>query len=110
MFWQAPSPERSSAKREWRSRLRRAVDLAVAFATLEDITEDRDGAFTAPGHPGAPGPYDHPHRVPLRAAQRSRRPGTVAARVQPCTSPLAPPATGRRTRARGGVSRDHVGR
>jgi hypothetical protein len=105
MFWQAPFPERNGTKRHWRERFRRAVDLAVAFATLEDITEARDVGPTAPGHPDAPGSYDHPHRRPLRAPQRSRRPGIVAARVQPCTTPLAPPATRRRTRARDGLHR-----
>jgi hypothetical protein len=103
MFWQAPTPERSSTQRHWRERFRRAVDLAVAFATLEDLTEDLGAAPTAPGHPDAPESHDHPHRPTLRAPQRRRRPGTVAARVQPCTTPLAPPATRRRTRARDGL-------
>jgi hypothetical protein len=106
MFWQAQHPERSP-QRSWRDRLRRAVDLAVAFATLED---DLAAATTTPPcHPDAPRSlHDHPHRQPLRGAQRPRRPGVVAARVQPCTTPLAPPAARRRTRARDGVR--HGGR
>jgi|SRR5829696_209150 len=132
MFWQAPNPKRSPVVASpWRSRLRRAVDLVVAFATLEDVPGSAEGA-PAPsaeilptsvrghsglahegrtrkgrsvvpqpaGHPDAPGP-DHPHRRPLRSAQPRRRPGAVAARVTPCTTPLAPPATRRRGRTRG---------
>lgn len=90
MFPRASIPERSP-DRHWRERLRRAVDLAVAFATLED-------APPAPGHPDAPGP--HPHRRPLRSPQRSRRPGAVPARVAHCTAPLVAPAQRRRRRSR----------
>ena len=109
MFWQAPQPKRNAQRpvwrqsgglgrpelpAPWRARLRRALDLAVAFATLED-------APPPPGHPDAPGPlHDHPHRRTLPSPQHRRRPGTVAARVTPCTTPLAPSAPRRRGRSR----------
>ncbi len=84
-----------SPRPTWRDKLRNAVDLAVAFATLADT----DPSAT----PGPPAPVDvvHPHRTPLRPAPRPRRPGAAATRPQPCLSPVgrrpstAPP---RRTR------------
>jgi hypothetical protein len=100
MFWQA-DPTNRSPERPWRTRLRRAVDLAVAFATLEE-------APSPPGHPDAPEP--HPHHRTLRAPARAGRPGTVAARVTPCTTPLAPSAAGRRGRTRGRSDDRHLGR
>jgi hypothetical protein len=94
MFPRASIHERSP-ERDWRRRLRRAVDLAVAFVTLED---GPPAAPSAPGHPDAPGP--HPHRRPLRSPQRARRPGSVPARVAHCTTPLVAPAPRRRRRSR----------
>src|SRR4051794_9563781 len=41
---------------------------------------------TAEARPAAPAP--HPHRRPLGAHGRHRRPGAVAAAVQPCLTPL----------------------
>ncbi len=40
--------------------------------------------------PAAPAVSPHPHRRPLRATKRARRPGAVAARPQVCTTPLWP--------------------
>jgi len=43
-----------------------------------------------PARAGAPAAAsEHPHRRPLGSA-RSRRPGRVAPRPQPCLTPLAP--------------------
>ena len=78
----------------WRDKLRNAVDLAVAFATLADT-------YPSAGAPPAPVDAVHPHRTPLRPAPRPRRPGAAAHRPQLCRSPVghrpttAPP---RRTR------------
>ena len=75
----APETPRPS----WRDKLRNAVDLAVAFATLADT----DPSASSP----EPVVVVHPHRTPLRPAPRPRRPGAAAPRHQPCLSP-----TGRR--------------
>jgi hypothetical protein len=68
-----------------RAALRRAVDVAIAFATLED------------GDEPAVAPAAHPHRRPLRAPARTRRPGAARARPQDCTTPLLtrPPRSAR---------------
>ncbi len=72
-----PAPETSvPTARGWRAALRRAVDVAIAFATLDD------------GPDAAPTPAEHPHRRPLRAPARPRRPGAVRPRAQDCTTPL----------------------
>jgi hypothetical protein len=68
------------AKRSLRETVRRAVDLAVAFATLSDEPLPRRHADD---------PAEHPHRVPLRAPSRARRPGAVPQRAQSCTTPVA---------------------
>ena len=99
MFWQA-DPTNRSPERPWRTRLRRAVDLAVAFATLEE-------ASPPPGHPDAPSRIRT--TVPS-APRRGRSAGTVAARVTPCTTPLAPSAAGRRGRTRGRSDDRHARR
>jgi hypothetical protein len=75
-----PRPARSS----WREAVRRAVDLAVAFATLSD---------ELPPHGPADEPAVHPHRQALRAPSRARRPGRVAPRVHICLTPLPSRAT-----------------
>src|SRR4051794_32842374 len=102
MFWQAAAPKRSPATTHpWRARLRRAVDLAIAFATLEDAPAGRPGGRPAAGHPDAPR-ADHPHRRPLPAAARRpppppagpgarRRAAAPRARPRPA-SPLHHPA------------------
>jgi hypothetical protein len=59
-----------------RAAFRRAVDVALAFATLED----GDEPSTAPAQ--------HPHHRPLRTPTRARRPGAVRARPQDCSTPL----------------------
>jgi hypothetical protein len=79
----------------WREAVRRAVDLTVAFATLESATTARDlwprgedsaRSGTSPHGPvGIPAP--HPHRTPLRAAVRPGRAGTVLAQPQQCLTP-----------------------
>ena len=76
MFPVTERPLRSAGG--WRAALRRAVDVAVAFATLDDA-----------GEPPAT-PVEHPHRRPLRAPARARRPGAVRARHESCTTPLLP--------------------
>src|SRR3954470_15342414 len=85
--------------RPWRASVRRAVDLAVAFVTLESYTTE-DVLSRLPGTRGTvtdPGLlaevtelHEHPHRRPLRAPTRSGRPGAAPARVQLCTTPLDP--------------------
>ena len=65
----------------------RAAGLARAFLLLED---DSIGprAF-------ADGVLEHPHRQPMRASGRPRRPGAGSPRVQLCLTPVAPePAVG----------------
>jgi hypothetical protein len=68
------------AKRTLRASVRRAVDLVVAFATLAD---------ELPPHRSVDDLADHPHRLPLRAPSRSRRPGATVSRAQSCTMPAA---------------------
>ena len=93
MFSPASNPRPAASS--WRATVRRAVDLAVAFATLESATTARDlwsgGAdaaspSTSPhGHVEHPAP--HPHRAPLRAPLRPGRAGTVPARTHCCITP-----------------------
>jgi hypothetical protein len=86
MFSQASDSR--TARPSWREALRRAVDLAVAFATLEDLSSP-PGLLDA-HEPGPAGP--HPHRRPLRPASRARRPGAGAPRPQIClTAPERAP-------------------
>ena len=77
MFSPASNPRPAASS--WRETVRRAVDLAVAFATLSDELPRRPVDDLA----------DHPHRRPLRAPERARRAGRVAARPQSCRTPLA---------------------
>ena len=75
----SPTAHPGPAKRSWRDAVRRAVDLAVAFATLSDeLPRDH-----------ADGPAVHPHRQPLRAPSRARRLGTVPPRAHRCLTPVA---------------------
>ena len=78
MFPRALQPR--SERLPLRDTLRRAADLIVAFATLEEVSGSRD-------HPGGHGSI-HPHRRPLRPGAHARRPGAVAARPAVCTSPV----------------------
>jgi hypothetical protein len=75
------------APASWRDRLRHAVDLTVAFVTLEDAEpEHHDPGDAPPSHVFVDG--RHPHRKPLRPMPRPRRPGAAAARPQVCTAPV----------------------
>ncbi|CAA9506450.1 MAG: hypothetical protein AVDCRST_MAG85-2068 [uncultured Solirubrobacteraceae bacterium] len=78
----------------WQQGLRKAVDLAVAFATLADAEPSES--------PRAPvDQADHPHRTPLRPKLRSRRPGEAVRRPEVCTAPVnRVPAEAPRKRAR----------
>ena len=79
-----------SGARNWRVTVRRAVDLAVAFATLsDDLGTGSRGAAAVP-HGTVDGPVRHHHRRPLRSSSPARRPGTVAGRPQICLSPVRP--------------------
>jgi hypothetical protein len=78
----------------WQQGLRKAVDLAVAFATLADAQPSES--------PRAPvDQADHPHRKPLRPRPGSRRPGEAVRRPETCLSPVGrtiAPAPRRRAR------------
>ncbi len=92
------------ARARWRDGVRRAVELAVAFATLESYELPRRGPHGAVDESlrasrSADPAGAHPHRAPLRAPGRPRRPGRVAARVQPCTAVAPLPAPRERRRA-----------
>lgn len=111
MFPPASDSDRHTP-RSLRAALRNAADLAVAFMTLESYGLDdlRPGRSTRPDdlttgpaddaalRPGvfpdaraAAGPSSHTHRRELRAPSRTRRPGAVVLREQPCTTPLLAP-------------------
>ncbi len=112
MFPPAAEQDRS-APRSLRAKLRNAADLAVAFMTLESYgLEDllparslgpdahsgiRDEAVVRPGPaPGVRAAVElaaSAHRRELRTPARTRRPGTVAVREQPCTTPLSGTST-----------------
>ena len=116
-----------TARRSWREKVRHAVDLTVAFVTLEDapsgdhpsgggiVDSGKDaGSATAArpratddaartrNAPPARSVVDdrHPHRKPPRPMPRPRRPGAAAQRPQLCITPLheSSPAPKRRTR------------
>jgi hypothetical protein len=98
------SPDLDSGPRRasWREAVRRAVDLAVAFATLESYELPQ----RAPRGPVDPtlrasrsadlAPVTHPHRRPARRQRRARRPGRVVPRAQPCVAHEPPRAPRRR--------------
>jgi hypothetical protein len=77
------------------SAVRRAVDMVVAFATLESATSLREilprrEPWPAPStcpRDLLDAPAPHPHRGPLRLRARQGRPGAVPARAQDCTPP-----------------------
>ncbi len=76
--------------RNWRVTVRRAVDLAVAFATLsDDLGPGSRGTESVP-HGPVDGPVRHHRRRRLRTSSPARRPGTVAGRPQICLSPVRP--------------------
>jgi hypothetical protein len=71
----------------WHRAVTRAVDLAIAFATLDSY--GIDGARDAAGEPPkAPPPPAHPHRAPLTTPRPPRRPGVTPARPGRCVTPL----------------------
>ena len=91
----SPTSNPRTAAPSWFTAARRAVDLAVAFATLESATTARDlwlrredpaRSSTCP-HGLIDVPAPHPHRAPLRAPVRPGRPGRVPARAQHCLTP-----------------------
>ena len=88
----AGRPERPFAR--WQQGLRKAVDLAVAFATLADAETSQS--------PRAPvDQADHPHRKPLRPVLGPRRPGEAVRRAEHCLTPVnRTPARLPRRRAR----------
>jgi hypothetical protein len=76
---------RRPKKRSLRELMREAVDTAVEFATLGEATlPGRTPVRPSPTAPRA----EHPHRRHLGHHPRTRRPGTVSARAQVCTSPV----------------------
>jgi len=91
----SPTSNPRPAPPSWRAAVRRAVDLTVAFATLESVPTARDlmprredpaPSSTCP-HGLVDIPAPHPHRAPLRAPERLRRAGRVPARAQQCLTP-----------------------
>ena len=79
----SPATPTRTTTAPWRAKVRRAVDLVVAFATLEDVPHDHADAPATQHH--------HPRR--LRAATPARRPGTTPSRHHACMSPLPRPAS-----------------
>lgn len=81
-----------SPRASWREAIRRALGLAVAFATLESYELPGNGPHGSVEPPlrasrsADLARSDHPHRAPLRAPRRARRPGRVLARAQPCVA------------------------
>lgn len=90
--------------------VRRWLEILIAFATLRDAEAVGDRPFegiagrTARSSGGARRlaaapptvPPSHPHRRPLRATSRARRPGAVPPDPQPCITPLAATRRARR--------------
>jgi hypothetical protein len=81
----------------WHRAVTRAVDLAIAFATLDSYGIDgaRDAAGEPPKAPPLPA---HPHRAPLttpRPPRPPRRPGVTPARPGRCVTPLRHAPRGR---------------
>ena len=69
--------------RAWRQAIRHAVDLAVAFTTLESFS------FPRPHGPSVdPAAALHPHRRPLGPPPRTRRSGAVPPRPAICIASL----------------------
>jgi hypothetical protein len=77
-----PTPETRSTTAK--HRLRSLLQTAVVFATLSEPA--------AAGEPAVSHPHRHelrhPHRRPVAAQPRRRRPGSLPARPQVCTSPV----------------------
>jgi hypothetical protein len=82
MFCSSTSPPGA-----WQRAVTRALDLAIAFATLDSY--GIDGARDADGEPPKAPPLPaHPHRAPLTAPRPPRRPGVTPARPGRCVTPL----------------------
>src|SRR3954466_15453151 len=103
----AEVPERTAGR--WLAGVRRGLDLLVAFAPLCDAEWADDeraglGQHAIASRYPAPEPPDpmstpraaHPHRRPLRAGRRGRRPGAVPPPAHACRTPLAVPRPARR--------------
>jgi hypothetical protein len=116
-----PRPHHPSTPREihpWRTGLRHALDLVIAFATLADGDATPDAGERAGARPAFPPETvstparaeptaasgvtarraprrTHPHRRALHAPARNRRPGAVRAAPPPCLTPLRAGHTGR---------------
>ena len=92
------SPDRGP-RRSWRDKVRSAVDLTVAFVTLEGIEPYEPEVEQTSSHASVGAV--HPHRKPLRPMPGPRRPGAAVRRVEVCTSPVGAhhaPAPKRRSR------------
>jgi hypothetical protein len=89
-----------TARRSWRDKVRHAVDLTVAFVTLDDAPYEDDHAFEELGGPSATAVDRHPHRTPLRPMPRSRRPGAAGHRPQICIAPVRPESAAPKRRSR----------
>jgi hypothetical protein len=77
-----------TVRRSWREKVRHAVDLTVAFVTLEDAHSEFDDHHGESSPTRASVDDHHPHRKPLRPMPRPRRPGAAAHRPQLCTAPI----------------------
>jgi hypothetical protein len=84
----APDVRPPTVRRSWREKVRHAVDLTVAFVTLEDAPSEFDDPSGELSPPHASVDRHHAHRKPLRPVPRSRRPGAVTPRAALCTAPV----------------------
>ena len=89
-----------TARRTWREKVRHAVDLTVAFVTLDDAPFEDPHDSVELGGSSAPAVDRHPHRTPLRPMPRSRRPGAAGHRPQICIAPVRPEANPPKRRSR----------
>lgn len=80
MFYRPPTETPSTRRRTLRARVAHAAAQARAFLLPEEDS----------GQPHAPlgGTSWHPHRSPLRAPRRGRRPGAGAPRPSVCLCPV----------------------
>jgi hypothetical protein len=92
-------PSSSTTPTGWQQAVRRALDVTIAFATLDSYGIDgpRDAAPDPPSPQGPP-PQEHPHRAPLTAPRPPRRPGAGRRRPVRCVTPLELPARHRSAR------------
>jgi hypothetical protein len=92
-------PSSSTTPTGWQQAVRRALDVTIAFATLDSYGIDgpRDAAPDPPSPQGPP-PQEHPHRAPLTAPRPPRRPGAGRRPPVRCVTPLELPARRRSER------------